>query len=99
MATKTATPSPAWLRVAAALPFAKGMYFDACHKIYISMDETEDARFKAEEWPLTSAPDLATLHLWYAQSCGLRFINAVTTNTADRNAGYVSLIAQGDEDA
>ena len=45
--------------------------------------------------------DLATVvREWYDESCGLRFVNAVFTNVANPNAGYVSLISQsaGDSD-
>ena len=96
--TTTTTETTAWARVAAALPFAKGMVWDGCHKIYLAMDETEQAKFTAEAWEHTSAPNIDTLRLWFAESCGLRFINAVTTNTTDPNAGYVHLIAQGELD-
>ena len=38
----------------------------------------------------------ATLKVWWDESCGLKFINAVTTDHENPNAGYTSLIGQGD---
>jgi hypothetical protein len=38
---------------------------------------------------------LDTLERWYEDSCGLRFINGVSTVDGDPNEGYVDLIAQG----
>jgi hypothetical protein len=39
---------------------------------------------------------LNLLVTWWDESCGLKFINAVTTNHENPNAGYTSLIGQGD---
>lgn len=98
-ATRSAATGP-WARVAAALPRAKGMYFDGCHKMYLAMDDDENAKFISEEWPHSSAPDISVLGEWFDESCGLRFISAVSTNVADPNAGFESLIDQGEiEDA
>jgi hypothetical protein len=41
---------------------------------------------------------LATLQEWYEDSCGLRFIDAVSTNHENPNAGFETLIGQGDFD-
>jgi len=38
---------------------------------------------------------LNTLEDWYANSCGLRFIQAVTTVENDPNDGFEDIIAQG----
>ena len=84
----------AWARVDAAVAYAKGMYFDGCHKIYLAMDDAQDERYAVEDWPFTSPPDGVVLRSWFAISCPLRFINAVTTTTPDPNTGYVPLIAQ-----
>jgi hypothetical protein len=45
-----------------------------------------------------ATPDvmLATLQEWYEDSCGLRFIDAVSTNHENPNAGFETLIGQGD---
>jgi hypothetical protein len=41
---------------------------------------------------------LITLKDWYASSCGLRFIQAVSTNHENPNAGFESLIGQGEDE-
>jgi len=94
--TPILAPDQLWARVEATLPRAKAMYFDGCHKIYLAMDDTENARFVAEDWSHTNAPDIDLLRAWFEESCQLRFINAVTTNVEDPNAGYEHLIAQFD---
>ena len=83
-----------WARVEAALPKARGMYFDGCHKIYIAMDDAENAKFLNGDWPQTSDPDLGVLHKWFDKSCKLRLSSAVSTNLEDPNAGFDHLIAQ-----
>ena len=40
----------------------------------------------------------ATLQEWYEDSCGLRFIQAVTTNPVDPNMGFESLIDQFEDE-
>ena len=40
---------------------------------------------------------LTTLEEWYEESCGLRFIQAVSTNHIDPNKGFESLIEQFEE--
>lgn len=96
---------PNWGKVEEALIGAKGIAFDGCHKIYVLLDEAQMAQMK--EWgydPLISAdqmgPDelLATIRDWYDASCGLRFVQAVRTVDGDPNDGFVSLIAQGEDD-
>lgn len=96
---------PNWGRVEGALIGAKGIAFDGCHKIYVLLDDAQMAQMK--EWgydPLisadTMAPDelLATLQEWYEHSCGLRFVQAVRTVDGDSNDGFVSLIAQFEND-
>ena len=82
----------------------KGIAFDGCHKIYVLMDDTQMALMKEYEYdPLIPAgghtPDelLGMLMEWYENSCGLRFISAVSTNESDPNLGFVDLIPQGAE--
>lgn len=91
-----------WDKVEAVLPYAKGIAFDGCHKIYLALDDEEVSNFKMYgygtdegSWfiPVTTDKfdqDLALkqLHDWFDNSCDLRFIEAV------RNAGFNSLIAQ-----
>jgi len=84
---------------------AKGIAFDTCHKIYLLMDNEQvelmrgygyDTLITAEQ----NTPDemLAILQNWYEESCGLRFIDAVSTNHENPNAGFETLIGQGDFD-
>lgn len=71
--------------------------WDGCHKMYLAMDAEQAAWFRAE-YPYvvqhTPAFMLATLKDWWEQSCSLRFVSAVSTNHANPNAGYESLIPQ-----
>ena len=89
-----------WAEVEDAVEDAHLIAFDTCHKIYLAMDE-EQAEWFLAEYPETyiGTPKamLARLHEWYDQSCGLKFIQAVTTDHDDPNAGYESLIPQGAE--
>ena len=84
---------------------AKAIAFDTCHKIYLLMDNEQvelmreygyDTLITAEQ----NTPDemLAILQNWYEESCGLRFIDAVSTNHENPNAGFETLIGQGDFD-
>ena len=77
--------------------------FDGCHKIYLAMDEEQAEWFRNnyngvhcdDRTVEADAEDLATVvREWYDESCGLRFVNAVFTNVANPNDGYVSLISQ-----
>lgn len=84
---------------------AKAIAWDTCHKIYILMDDEqvskmiehgyEDDMLKATD--LTPEEMMNTLEDWYANSCGLRFIEAVRTVEGNPNEGFTSLIAQGEE--
>lgn len=100
-----------WNTVESTVSQARGIAWDGCHKIYVLMDD-EQMRQMAE-WgygedgsqllPVDAAdPEvvLATLTDWYENSCGLRFISAVSTVDGDPNDGFTHLIAQfEDEDA
>jgi hypothetical protein len=91
--------------VADALENALLIAWDGCHKMYLAMDD-EQADWFRENYNGTSCTDrtftgtpkemLDTLLTWWDESCGLKFINAVTTNHENPNAGYESLISQGD---
>ena len=92
-----------WDAVAEYAEDALLVAFDGCHKIYLAMDEDQATWFRAnyngvhcdDRTVEAGAEDLAaTVREWWAESCGLRFVNAVFTNVADPNAGYVSLISQ-----
>ena len=87
-----------------ALKDAKGIAWDTCHKIYVLMDDEQMA--KMEEYgydPLFSSNELSTEEMyrtvqdWYANSCSLRFIDAVSTVAGDPNAGFETLVSQMDD--
>jgi hypothetical protein len=84
---------------------AKAIAFDTCHKIYLLMDNEQVELMREYGYdPLITKEDatpdvmLATLQEWYEDSCGLRFIDAVSTNHENPNAGFETLIGQGDFD-
>ena len=84
---------------------AKALAFDTCHKIYLLMDNEQVELMRGYGYdPLITKEDatpdvmLATLQEWYEDSCGLRFIEAVSTNHENPNAGFETLIGQGDFD-
>jgi hypothetical protein len=91
--------------VADALENALLIAWDGCHKMYLAMDD-EQAEWFRENYNGRSCTDrtftgtpkemLDTLLTWWDESCGLKFINAVTTNHENPNAGYESLISQDD---
>ena len=84
---------------------AKAIAWDTCHKIYVLMDDEqvqkmveygyEDDMFTKDE--LTTDEMMNTLEDWYANSCGLRFIQAVRTVKGDPNEGFNSLVEQGED--
>jgi hypothetical protein len=84
---------------------AKAIAWDTCHKIYVLMDDEqvskmieygyEEDMLKASD--LTAQEMMNTLEDWYANSCGLRFIEAVRSVKGDPNKGFTSLIGQGEE--
>ena len=93
-----------WGKVEVAVEMAKGIAFDTCHKIYVLMDDEQMAQMK--QWgydPLLSSDELTpsemlkTIRKWYADSCGLKFVQAVRTNHDDPNEGFISLIGQGED--
>ena len=81
---------------------ARLVAFDGCHKIYLAMDKEEAEWFESREdyQKFYGSPDemLATVILWYEESCFLRFVNAVFYNEDDPNAGFVSLIGQFEDE-
>ena len=85
-------------RVADAMGEARLVAWDGCHKIYVALDE-EQARWFEEnyEYSLRGTDDemLSALDCWFTNSCGLRFISAVST-LADYTADFTNLISQSD---
>ena len=80
---------------------AKAIAWDTCHKIYVLMDDEQVELMRGYEYDplitkeeMTSEEMLLTLEKWYEGSCGLRFIEAVSTNHIDPNAGFESLVEQ-----
>lgn len=90
-----------WNNAEEAVNGARLIAWDTCHKIYLAMDEEQFDWFHEHGGYelVTGTPDelLATLRRWYADSCPLRFISAVTTNHEDPNAGFQDIIPQGAE--
>jgi hypothetical protein len=81
---------------------AKGIAFDTCHKIYVLMDDAQMAQMKEYEYDplyskaeMSSSEMLETVKHWYAESCGLKFVEAVSTVDGDPNLGFETLIEQG----
>ena len=85
---------------------AKAIAWDTCHKIYVLMDDEqvtkmieygyEDDMLKATEH--TPKIMMNSIEDWYANSCWLRFIEAVSTNHENPNAGFETLIGQGEDE-
>ncbi len=80
---------------------AKAIAWDECHKIYLLMDDEQvelmrsygyDTLITKEEED--SEEMLDTVEDWFSQSCGLRFIEAVSTNKENPNDGFESIIPQ-----
>lgn len=88
-----------WMEVEEALEDAVAITWDGCHKIYVLMDLAQVEQMVKYEYdpiiPVTSQEDtLTTLRTWFAQSCGLRFIEAVAGRPEDPNEDFTSLIYQ-----
>lgn len=96
MSTIKATPE-LFYPVEDAMEDAILIAWDGCHKIYLAMDQVE-AEWFADSYPHVVKADadtmLATVIDWYENSCFLRFVNAVSHNEEDPNAGFVTLIGQ-----
>jgi hypothetical protein len=79
---------------------AKGVAWDHCHKIYLSMDEEDVNRMTEYEYEVFlvnsyNKQERAELVLhWYSISCPLRFISAVSTVEDDPNKGFENVVAQ-----
>lgn len=84
---------------------AKAIAWDTCHKIYVLMDDEQvqkmveygykDDMLTKDE--LTTDEMMNTLEDWYANSCGLRFIEAVKTVKGDPNKGFTTIVGQGED--
>jgi hypothetical protein len=83
---------------------AKGIGFDTCHKIYVLMDDEQMTLMRQYGYdPLISSDEMSANEMyqkvveWYEESCGLRFIQAVSTNPEDPNEGFTDIVSQGAE--
>ena len=85
-----------WELVEDYLQDARAIAWDTCHKIYVLMDDEYDPLITWEE--MSDEEMLATIQDWYEQSCGLRFVEAVRTNPKNPNEGFITLVAQGEDD-
>jgi len=80
---------------------AKGIAWDTCHKIYILMDSEQVDLMRGYGYdPLITADQMSADEMfelvedWYESSCSLRFIEAVSTNHINPNAGFETLSPQ-----
>ena len=83
---------------------AKGIAWDTCHKIYLLMDSEQVELMRGYGYdPLITTDQMSTDEMfelvedWYDSSCYLRFIDAVSTNHINPNAGFETLVSQFDE--
>jgi hypothetical protein len=83
---------------------AKAIAWDTCHKIYLLMDDEQVEKMREYGYdPLITSEEadpytmFELLKNWYDDSCGLRFIDAVSTHPTDPNLGFETLIGQGDD--
>ena len=84
---------------------AKAIAWDNCHKIYLLMDNKQVELMRTYGYdPLITSDEatpeqmLSLLEKWFDDSCGLRFIDAVSTNQENPNAGFETLIGQFDDE-
>ena len=100
---------PDFYEVSVAIPEAKAIAWDTCHKIYVLMDDQQVEKMRGYGYGDENDPDslitkdqmtsqqmLDTVKKWYEDSCSLRFVSAVETveEGKDPNEGFTSLIEQ-----
>jgi hypothetical protein len=80
---------------------AEGIAWDTCHKIYLLMDSEQVELMRGYGYdPLITADQMSADEMfelvedWYESSCSLRFIEAVSTNHINPNAGFETLSPQ-----
>ena len=83
---------------------AEAIAWDNCHKIYLLMDSEQVDLMKGYGYdPLITTDQMSADEMfllvedWYDSSCSLRFIDAVSTNHINPNAGFETLVSQFDE--
>lgn len=93
-----------WDNVYDSIVDCRGIAFDTCHKIYVLMDDEQIIKMREYEYdPLYTIYDMGTDEMfetvkhWYAESCALKFIHAVSTmpEGEDPNDGFTTLVEQG----
>jgi hypothetical protein len=84
---------------------AEAIAWDNCHKIYILMDSEQVDLMRGYGYdPLITNKDMNPDDMFglvqerYEDSCSLRFIDAVSTNHINPNAGFETLVSQFDEE-
>ena len=84
---------------------AEGIAWDTCHKIYLLMDREQVELMREYGYEqLITTDQMSTDEMfllvedWYDKSCSLRFIEAVSTNHINPNAGFESLSAQFEDE-
>lgn len=80
---------------------AEGIAWDTCHKIYLLMDREQVELMRGYGYEqLITTDQMSTDEMfllvedWYDNSCSLRFIEAVSTNHINPNAGFETLSPQ-----
>ena len=80
---------------------AEAIAWDTSHKIYILMDSEQVDLMRGYGYdPLITADQMSADEMfelvedWYESSCSLRFIEAVSTNHINPNAGFETLSPQ-----
>lgn len=89
-----------WSNVDTELATAHAVMFDGCHKIYVitSRDYPDSNLYETHVKLAGVSQDAAldTLKQWWAESCGLRFIQQID-NSGESNSDYTDLIEQGEQ--
>lgn len=81
---------------------AVALTWDECHKIYVLMDEGQVEQMVQYEYdPIVRIADIgldeakALIRKWYEESCGLKFVQAVSSGLAGGEPVFSNLIHQG----
>lgn len=84
-----------WTETAIVLGDALAITWDNCHKIYVLMDENQIRKSEGYGYEIVRIGDrgqaLATLMDWYENSCGLKFIEAISSTGEE----FTTIIPQG----
>lgn len=92
-----------WEKVGKAVASGRRAYWDECHRIYVVMDDEEVWNFEMLGYtdPIIFDDEgldasVKRIKEWWDSSCGLRFIEAVSSVSpgVDANQGFQPLIPQ-----